>query len=154
MREIPLTQGKIALVDDEDYEYLSQFKWQAVRDRGLWYAVRRSGYTHIRMHREILGITDPDVQVDHRNHNGLDNQRKNLRVATRSQNIANTRRNRASQAGYIGVRFSPRHKSKPYAVYCQHKFVGMYATAEEAARAYDVRAREVFGEFARLNFSS
>jgi len=154
MREIQLTQGKVAFVDDEDYEYLSQFNWQAVKDRKLWYAVRRDGYSHIRMHREIMGVTDPKIQVDHRNHDGLDNRRSNLRIASGSQNIANSRRSDLNVTGYIGVSFSKRHKSKPYIVYCQHNYIGSYATAEEAGRAYDEIAREVFGEFARLNYPS
>ena len=94
MREIPLTQDKVALIDDEDYERIAAHKWCAIRDRSQWYAARntqRDGRnTTVRMHREILGLSLGDgMETDHRNGDGLDNRRDNLRVATHAQNQAN-----------------------------------------------------------------
>jgi len=95
MKQIPLTQGQVALVDNTDYDWLNQWKWCAQRTRGVFYAVRNSprknGKKHqIFMHREILGLRYKDGQEgDHRNHNTLDNQRENLRVCIHSQNIMN-----------------------------------------------------------------
>ena len=149
--EIPLTQGKVALVDAEDYQYLAQFNWQAVKDRSNWYAVRRDGYSHVRMHREIMGMIDGN-EVDHKDGDGLNNCKSNLRVGTRQQNAANQKRSTRSKTGYIGVSLSVNHVTTPYRVYCAHKFIGMFATAEEAARAYDKAVKEKYGEFAKTNF--
>lgn len=99
MREIPLTQGKVALIDDEDYEELSQYKWTAHhRAKNTWYAVRYVGKrvdgkrvgVHIQMHRVITNCPDGLV-VDHINHNGLDNRKENLRTVTAAVNAGNRR---------------------------------------------------------------
>lgn len=97
MKEIPLTRGKVALVDDEDFESLSRFKWQASQESGIWYA--RRGHKTIRMHTQIMG----GLNVDHRNRNGLDNRRENLRFATRSQNGFNTKLFKSNKSGAKGV---------------------------------------------------
>ncbi len=102
MSVIPLTQGKFALVDDEDFPYLSQFKWQANFENGTWYARRttpRPNRQTIKMHNEIMKAKG----VDHRNRDGLDNQKNNLRIATRSQNALNTKLNSNNTSGEKGV---------------------------------------------------
>lgn len=107
MREIKLTRGKVALVDDEHYEWLNQWKWYAQPKRDTYYAfkVERVGSCRktVRMHRLIMGITDPKVQVDHRDHNGLNNQCFNLRKATNQQNTQNRRKPSNNTSGYKGV---------------------------------------------------
>lgn len=159
MKQIKLTQGQIALVDDEDYEYLNQFKWFAAWDPNTnnWYAVRRDGYNHVKMHREILYIHSEynltnKLEVDHRDRDTLNNQKSNLRTATRSQNAANQPRVNET-TGFRGVSFSWRHKNKPFRVYCQGQFFGGFATDVEAAHHYDKVARKIYGEFATLNFA-
>ena len=156
MKEIKLTQGKVALVDDGDYDFLMQWKWQA-HFKDLWYAVRtqRMGKKRIcvRMHRVILGLIDPNVKGDHKDGDGLNNQRGNLRIATTEQNAQNRRACSKSNSKYIGVHL--RIKTGKYIAQIAHnknkKHIGCFETAEKAALAYNKAAFELFGEFARLN---
>ena len=157
MKKIPLTQGKVALVDDEDYEWLSQWKWNAYRDKGVWYAKRQDWNggkeRTIRMHREILGLKDPEVPVDHRNHDGLDNQKSNLREASGNKNQSNMRKQADRSSRYKGV--SWRKDNSKWAAYIRndgHLFhLGYFANEEDAAQAYNRAAIICFGEFAELN---
>jgi hypothetical protein len=155
VREIPLTQGKAALVDDEDYDRVAALNWCATKyDGDLFYA--RCTSLDVDLHRFILDAPR-GLRVDHKNGDGLDCQRSNLRYATVSQNAQNKRRSRLSRWPYKGItHMGPRFKSKPFRAVIKldgvHRHIGTYATAEEAARAYDQKARELFGEFARLNF--
>ena len=158
MKRIPLTQGKYATVDDEDYDYLMQWKWYALWDRNTFYAVRKSPMTGqgdnrqlIRMHREILQA-DRGQMVDHRNGNGLDNRKQNIRFCSGSQNNYNCA-NYPHSSRYKGVSWKSarsrwyvgiRHRGK-------HVFIGSYDDEDEAGKAYDKKATELFGEFARLN---
>ncbi len=156
MREIALTQGKVALVDDEDFERVNQFKWCAMNPYpDTWYAVRSitvgyKRYALQTMHRFILNVDSE--HVDHLNHNGLDNRRGNLRPCTASENFHNRRAHKNNSSGYVGV---SKARNKWRASLCMNYQVfdlGFYRTPEEAARAYDGKAKELFGEFARLNF--
>lgn len=158
-REIPLTKGQTAIVDAADYEWLNQWKWCATSNGRTWYAVRWvSGGGRKRvaifMHRVILGI-EKGLFVDHIDHDGLNNRRANLRPVTNSQNLANSRKQARNTSGYKGVTWS-----KKYKVWVAHivvnqrqRHVGQFATAEEAAHAYDAAAREAFGEYANVNFT-
>src|ERR1700685_1864374 len=108
MKFIPLTQGKVAMVDDADYEWLAQWKWFAIFDHGNWYAVRNvrkpdGTQTPLRMHRVLLGLTDLKIEVDHRDGNGLNNQRHNLRIATHGQNMCNRSMQKNNISGVRGV---------------------------------------------------
>jgi hypothetical protein len=98
-REIQLTQGKVAMVDDEDYERIARHKWQAARDvGGTYYAVRSDvDCRSIKMHREVMGLLPGDKrQVDHVHHNTLDNRKSELRICTPIENSHNTKRYKSS----------------------------------------------------------
>jgi hypothetical protein len=159
MREIPLDKGFVALVDDEDYDRLMKYHWRlAVHNLGHRYAIRTTGHsnetqTDRKMERNIIQVPDDSFPcrlcIDHINGNGLDNRRCNLRVATYAQNIANSPPRKGRK--YKGVYF----KGKSY--YASISFnrivirIGKFKTEEEAARAYDLKAKEFYGEFAYLN---
>ena len=152
-RLIPLTQSKFAIVDAKDYERLAQYKWYAVKKQGTYYARRNVNGKTILMHREIL-----DVPVgffcDHKNHNGLDNRRCNLRICTHAQNIQNSRPRANGTSRYKGVSWN-RNKRK-WQAHIRHRghfiYLGCYDYEADAAIAYDDMAIELFGEFACLNF--
>ena len=158
-RRIPLTQGKYALVDPEDYERLSKYKWHAIKSKNTFYASRsihlgKNKWKHIKMHREI--IDPPDyLFVDHVNHTGYDNRKANLRTATHRQNSYNRihfRKNQSSK--YKGVSFNKRKKKwiAQIRYNSKHKFIGYFDNEIEAAKAYDKAAKIHHGEFAVLNF--
>lgn len=157
MKEIQLTQGKVAIVDDADYEWLSQWKWHARKDKTTWYARRNAGnWPHqkaVAMHREIIGAPD-GVEVDHKDRDGLHNWRDNLRIATDSQNAANRGKFSSNTSGYKGVSWDS-HAGKWKAdmqANSQRISLGYFSDPSDAARAYDDAAIEHFGEFAQLNF--
>lgn len=156
MKEIPLSQGKIALIDDTDFEWLNQWKWCAWKGRTTFYALRNEKSNGkritIRMHQLILGISG-NVQTDHKDGNGLNNQRFNIRECTVSQNLMNQRKHRDGQSKYKGVSWD-KTKKKWTARVCvegKNKHFGRYCSELEAATAYDLNAAKLFGEFARIN---
>ncbi len=161
MKQIPLTQGKVAIVDDCDYEYLMQWKWCAIKQRATYYAQRKIwqsgiGYVTVLMHRTIAeraGMNVDSLEVDHRDASGLNNQRDNLRPATRSNNSVNRPMNCNNKSGFKGVSWHKR-AGKWVAQICgaaQRYYLGLYDDKIEAAKAYNVKALELFGEFAYLN---
>jgi len=158
MKTIPLTQGKAALVDDEDYEWLSQHKWCAVKCPTGWYAMRGvhkdSKCTGVRMHREILK-PPAGMETDHVDGDGLNNQRYNLRAATHAQNGRNRRKQkRKATSQFKGVSRSWHEAgwTAQIVVKNQYIYLGYFGSEIEAAKEYDVAARKYFGEFANTNF--
>ena len=151
---IPLTQGKFAIVDAEDYERLSEHKWCVQRKKGgRFYAVRRAGGKIIRMHREIMNAP-PGMVCDHKNHNTLDNRKSNLRTCTQAQNIYNQLPRDGGTSRYKGV-YWPKDKCRWEAKIGHNGraiHIGYYDYEADAAIAYDDMAIELFGEFACLNF--
>lgn len=145
----------VALIDDPDWPLVSRYKWRAKKSKQTFYAIAHdysSGRDHsLRMHRLILGLTDPKEQGDHRDGNGLNNQRHNLRTASHSQNQWNTRRSTA-RSGFKGV-FWDKRKKKWWARVGVHGFVGYFDDPRAAAEAYDAAALAKFGEFAATNKS-
>lgn len=153
MKRIPLTQGKFALVDDEDFEYLNQWKWHTQRgENGNYYAARKGGdRVHKRIHTEIFKVS-PGNLVDHIDGNGFNNQKENLREATRSQNAHNSKRPITNTSGFKGVYLSA-NKANPWraTIKFQGKFyrLGYFKTAEEAHIAWKKAAILLHGAFAR-----
>lgn len=157
MKEIFLTKGMVAIVDDDDYNQLSKYKWQAEFRADRWYARRRKpnseGGKCIYMHREIMNPNQDEV-VDHINGNGLDNRRENIRTCTRKQNQWNTKRqknNRSSQ--FVGVHFDKSRNKFVASIGYNYRVIycGRYDTEIEAAIAFNKKAIEIKGEFAHLN---
>jgi hypothetical protein len=149
-KTISLTQGKVALVSDEDFDRVNQFKW--CFSHGYGYRKADHGTKTQYMHRFILGAQKDD-EVDHKNQNKLDNRRENLRFCSRSENSANKGKQKNSTTGYMGVSWNKnRQKYKAYIV-CegtQHE-LGFYDDKHEAAEAYNKKALLIYGEFAYLN---
>lgn len=155
MAEIALGKGFVVVVDDADYEFLSQFNWQLSRiSEDIVYA-----RANISMHRLLSGLKPGDKRVvDHKDGNGLNNTRSNLRIATVAENSKNRRPRKSSKSPYKGVKFAKVKwgvLKKPWQaqIYTngKNKHLGYFATAEEAAEAYNAAARKYFGEFAYLN---
>jgi hypothetical protein len=164
MKEIELTKGYKALVDDNDYDWLSQWKWHccdksetspryAARCEYLGMVDGKPKNKHVSMHRVITGAKR-GLEVDHINGNGIDNRRDNLRVCTRKQNSRNVS-GRSHSSKYKGVSWDKRRQWWRANIRANHKFfyIGVYQTEEDAAKAYDQKAKEFFGEYARPNFS-
>lgn len=158
-REISLANGKgSALVDDEDYELVSQYRWQL---DNAGYAKRgwgENGRIYIeRMHRLIMGAPPFEgAQVDHINGDRLDNRRINLRWATRRQNLGNSRRPSNNTSGYKGVSWDEARgmwRADITTSIGRRKFLGYFGTPEKAASAYDGAAIDCFGEFAKTNYA-
>jgi hypothetical protein len=160
VKKIPLGHGKYALVDDEDYDWLAQYRWQVEFKDGACYASRKTSrkaippHAGIYMHREIMQAARGEI-VDHINHNGLDNRRSNLRKVTPSQSVMNRRKPRLGTNKYKGVRFESRSRANPWTasitVNRKEIYLGAYKTEDEAAAAYNQAAQEYFGEYAHLN---
>ncbi|MDQ6906714.1 MAG: AP2 domain-containing protein [Chloroflexota bacterium] len=160
---IPLTRGKYALVDAEDFPRLAAYRWHAFHDRkdGRWLAVRgeririegRSVNRNVWMHREILGAPD-GMPVEHLNDDGLDNRKANLQRSTRAERYAKRGKLSTNTSGYCGVTFYARTGKWRAQIRCDGTtlHLGYFTTAEEAAVAYDRKARAVFGAFAYQNF--
>ena len=153
MKIIPLSNEKVVLVDDNDYEILSKYTWYILKSGNNFYAVRweRIKKIVILMHRDILSITDSNVRVDHADHNGLNNQRYNIRIATISQNACNQIIRKNNTSGYKGV-YKYKDKWTAQIVINKKKTnLGIFISKVEAAKAYNNAALEYHKEFASLN---
>lgn len=149
-----INKGKyFAMVDDEDYDQLSKYKWHVSRDHNTHYAKSKTGKTHILMHRLILGLTDRKIEIDHIDHNGLNCQKANMRTCNTLQNQYNRRP--YSISGYKGVREKVKNGRVRWEGHIQVEgksyHLGNFYCPDLAAWAYDFVAMELFGEFAYLN---
>ncbi len=153
VRYIPLTRGKVAIVDADDYPSLIRYKWHMIRNKRIFYASGKMNKRNMPMHRFIM---DPPkgMVVDHINHNGLDNRRSNLRVCTLAQNIRNSRPYKEKKGKYKGVTFIKASKRFRASIKYHGKrtVIGTFDDEIDAARAYDGKAKELFKEYAYLNF--
>ncbi len=163
--EIQLSRGMVALVDDEDYPILSMRSWYAWESNPktgpIWYAVRdayplgtvRGRAVFVRMHRVILGAK-PGEKVDHKDGNGLDNRKHNLRLCTDQQNARNSMKARVPRSSlFKGVSWNKWKKRWSASICLDYKvkLLGMFQEEQDAARAYDNAAMMYFGEFAHPN---
>ena len=154
MKKMLLTQGRFALVDDEDFEWLSQWKWSfsgGKKDSG--YAVRNDNGVIILMHREIKN-PPPEKEIDHKDTDKLNNQKYNLRECTKSQNNGNRPRYDKQRPGKYKGCFLKKDKKKwlsQITINKKSKFLGYFDNEIDAAIAYNVAALQIFGEFARVN---
>jgi hypothetical protein len=159
MKRIKLTRDKYALVDDADYEWLSSHKWYALKHGKTYYArhsKRINGKkTFFSMHRTILGLFDPKIKVDHKDYDGLNNQRNNLRVATELQNHHNIPKLPNCSSKYKGVSWSKNARKWEARIRIpdirKRENLGYFINEIEAAKAYNEKALIYFGEFAVLN---
>lgn len=157
MKQIQLTQNKVTLIDNADYEYFNQWEWYALRSKNgkTFYAVRNTGRSphqkRVFMHREIMN-TPIGMETDHRDGNGLNNQRDNLRVCTNTQNQANKGKQSNNTSGYKGVFWNNEKWQARINIDGKHIHLGHFINVKDAAQAYDNAAKNIYGEFARTNF--
>jgi len=158
MRKIPLSKGYTALIDDEDFERVSQHKWFAREKSNTVYAGTNiladpnpghRKWKGLEMHRFIMNA-QPGKSVDHIDGNGLNNQKCNLRICTHRQNMANCAAKGKSR--YRGVTFCSDGRKKPWRAQIKTNRIGCFKTEKEAALAYDVHVKSAFGEYGRYNF--
>ena len=150
---IPLTQDKVAIVDPADYANLIRYKWWASKNTRTFYARTRVDSRDIAMHRFLMNPPKAMV-VDHIDHNGLNNQRSNLRICTPNQNMRNRRPNRRKIVKYKGVTYyKDRDRYQVSIQYQRQKVaIGLFKNEIKAAKEYDKMAKKLFGEYAYLNF--
>ncbi len=156
MKSIELTQGLVTLVDDEDYDFLSQFKWYAdtyrrgqYAKRNIWNSETKKSKTQL-MHRIIMAPNSTE-QVDHIDGNGLNNQKSNLRLCSNSQNLRNRKEQKNNTTGYKGVSTHGKKYRATIFVNSKQIYLGSFLTKEEAALEYNKAAIKYFGEFAGIN---
>lgn len=159
MKTIPLTQGKFALVDDEDFEELNKHKWYTRETFNIWYAVRaiwqgvNKNVKSISMHRFIMK-TPKNMQTDHIDGNGLNNQRNNLRICNNMENGCNRKINKNNTSGFKGVSYKKSRETYEARIMYQKKsfYLGNYIKAKDAALAYDKAAKKLHKQFAKINY--
>lgn len=152
---IPLRGGHFAIVSNVDFSELLKFKWLLVVCKHTNYARRFDSETkkYVSMHRQILGLTDPKILTDHKNGNGLDNRRENLRPCNAEENARNQRISKRNTSGFKGVSWKDADLRWQAKIRFKNKSIhlGHFKSVIEAARAYNEAAKKYHGEFARLN---
>jgi len=156
-RAIQLTQGKFAIVDSGDCDWLSKFNWHAHERGRTWYARRAASSRTVFMHRAVLehhGFDLSSGEVDHINGDGLDNRKSNLQIVSHAENIRKSRVQKNNKSGFRGVSW---HKGdRRWQAFVEvdniRKYLGSFKNKIDAALAYDQAAKIYFGKFANLNF--
>jgi len=143
MKKIKLSQDKYALVDDDDYEILSVYKWYARKDRYIFYAQRKNNPNDkaILMHRVIMNPPS-NMFIDHINRNGLDNRKKNLRIVTHSQNHFNEKIRIDNTSGYKGIQFNK--KNKKWIAYISKKYLGSFKDIKDAIECRNIAIKHIY----------
>lgn len=158
MKQIPLTQNLFTIVDDCDYLVLSKYTWHTMKNPKHIYAGRKTPMVRgkrkiIYMHRQILCLREGDsTKVDHRDGNGLNNRRHNLRCCTHGENMQN-RKTQTHSSKYKGVSWNKKNRRWVSGIKFERESIhlGSYTNEKEAAKAYDKKAIELFGSFANTN---
>ena len=151
MKNIQLSQNKLAIVDDEDYDYLNQFTWYAVKYKYTYYSVK-CNYKYKKndyMHRIIMNCPDGKF-IDHINHNGIDNRKENLRICTEKENQGNRKLNKNNTSGFRGVfkdKCSNKWRARIRLGKNIRKHLGYFTNINDAKKAYDKAAKKHFGKF-------
>ena len=161
MKQIQLTQGMFAIVDADMYDYLNQWNWWVSKARGVFCAQRNAAHPTkgwkkkitIKMHRVIMVCPD-GLEIDHINHNPLDNRKCNLRICTPKENQHNKLPFKNSSSKYKGVSQDGGKWRAYIAPSNKAKHIGSFVSEIDAAKAYDKIAADVYGEFAYLNFET
>ena len=155
--QIPLKQGQFAIIDNEDFNLVKDYKWHLKKERYTYYVranIRLSSgkYKMIRLHRLILNLSNSEI-CDHINGNGLDNRKINIRIATHAQNNANRKKAQKKSSKYKGVCWNKERNLWQANIYLDQKTInlGCFANEEEAAKVYNSSAVKLFGAFAKLN---
>lgn len=151
MKEILLTKNQVALVDDDDFEKVSQYKWYAAKQKSKFRAATKGG--RLLMHRLIMDVTDTKILVDHIDTNPLNNQKENLRLCSVAENNKNRKAFKNNKTNYKGV-FYRADRKKFVANICVNKKqirIGSYNTALEAANAYDSHVKKLHGQYAQTS---
>lgn len=155
MKTISLTQGRFALVDDEDYQLLSRHTWCAVKANKsdcIWYAQTHVGPALVRMHEMVLGKIKGTI-IHHDDHNGLNNQKDNLKRTTHQNNIGHSKKFKSNTSGYKGVSWDQANKKwvTQVAMSSGNGYQKRFHKLEDAVEAYDREAIKRWGEFALTN---
>lgn len=155
MKAIRLKEGKVILLDDEDYDLLSRYKWHACKSKHTYYAERKVGGKTVLMHRQILGLQYKDGKItDHIDGNGLNNQRSNIRCCSMKENNRNRRKIKTCSSQYKGVHFHKGGGNWQVNIKVNGKriYLGCHKNEEVAGQIYDDAAIKYHGEFAITNF--
>lgn len=160
MKFIPLTRGLHAIVDDEDYDYLMQWKWCVSGYEPYWHAVRSLPRINkktkaMKMHRQLMNV-ESNYFIDHINHNTLDNRKCNLRICLKNENERNRKLQKNNSSGYKGVWYDKRDNKWRVSIQINKKryHIGGFDDLIDAAKAYDEAAKIYHGKFAKLNFGN
>ena len=152
---IPLSRGLSAIVDKEDFDRFKNYKWSVAQNGGTFYAVRgeyigNGKSRSIYLHRQILDAPKDRI-VDHKDGNGLNNRRINLRLCTHAENLWNRGKNKNNTSGYKGVYYHKQTGKFITSIWFHHKeiYLGLFRTAQGASSAYQVAAKKFHGNFAR-----
>jgi hypothetical protein len=154
---IPLTRGKVAIIDAADFDLVGQHKWCAIPSRSTWYAmraIRRTGPGRLVSMHQVLYPAPPGMKIDHIDGDGLNNRRANLRHCTNQENCRNQGLARNNRSGFKGVSWHSYYGKWLATIRDGGRWIylGRFTDPVEAAHAYEAEARELFGAFARLNF--